>query len=520
MVTRYLKDSHLHGAGETIIGQVRKVNEDHCDYCKTCNGELFVVCDGMGGHVGGATASHIGVRSIIEYISQHPSDDKPALINEALLFANMQIMGAAAQEPSLKGMGTTACVVLINGEDIWLGHVGDSRIYLYSENEHYLYRISKDHSLVQSLVDNGDLDDREAEHHPQKNIILRALGTREDLMTDVETTPVKAQAGDIFLICSDGLSGMIDDNEVEAILASNQSLEDKVQTLISAANEPGKGLDNITAQLIQVLSSAENLSVHPNFNPSWRKKPVKEITKPVPEPVLPIVPTPRQPRKKALWLTLSGIFVCLIAFLVWFMNRPETDKPSPARHYEAEVRVDTVSDTHLKQAQEEAKKAKAEAKKAQKEVKKAQAQLDAEAKAKEEAQATAQKEAEARAKAEAEARQAEAKSKQAQLNARQAQAEARYAEAEAIQAQEHANKAIQEAAQAQAQATQAQAQAVEAQAQAVQAIEQANNTKEQLESEKAAQERYAPQLSEPRPIDETEVPQQKTKTRKRRHTKR
>ena len=272
MITRYLKSPFWYGAGDSITGQVRKANEDNCGYRQTPNGELFVVCDGMGGHVGGATASQIAVDSIISYLSQQTWPDKPQAIAEALRFANTQILGTAANDASLKGMGTTACIVLCDGPDIWIGHVGDSRIYLFEKKTNYLHRITKDHSYVQALVDKGELDDREAENHPQKNIIMRALGSKDEVVPDVEQTPLHIAAGDAFLICSDGLSGMIDDNEIEAILSSKLSLEDKVDKLISEANAPGKGKDNITVQIIQAVSGSVPQSTFPDHNPLWRRQ--------------------------------------------------------------------------------------------------------------------------------------------------------------------------------------------------------------------------------------------------------
>lgn len=280
MITRYLKSPAWHGVGDSIVGQVRKANEDNCGYQSTPNGELFVVCDGMGGHVGGATASRIAVDSIIAFLSQQEWQDKPQAIAEALRFANTQILGTAANDATLKGMGTTACIVLCEGQDVWIGHVGDSRIYLFDKRNAYLHRISKDHSYVQALVDKGELDDRDAENHPQKNIIMRALGSKEEVVPDVEAIPLHIAAGDTILICSDGLSGMIDDNEIEAILASKLSLEDKAEKLINDANAPGKGKDNITVQLIQAVSSAFKQSTFPDFNPKWRQRETKKKKSP------------------------------------------------------------------------------------------------------------------------------------------------------------------------------------------------------------------------------------------------
>lgn len=259
--------------GLTITGQVRKANEDSCGYLSVPNGELFVVCDGMGGHVGGATASHIAVSQIIEHFKGKKYDDIYQALNDALKRANTQILGEAAANPSLKGMGTTACIVLVDGSDAYIAHVGDSRIYLYEAAKRRLFRITRDHSLVQALVDQGQLDDRDAEHHPQKNVIMMALGTKEDMIPEVYRSPVQPATGDMFLICSDGLSGMVDDNGIEAILSSGATVEEKVQQLVDNANMPGKGLDNITAQLIQVTYSPYPASNHPDHNPRWRNEP-------------------------------------------------------------------------------------------------------------------------------------------------------------------------------------------------------------------------------------------------------
>lgn len=259
--------------GLSVTGQVRKANEDSFGFATVPNGELFVVCDGMGGHVGGATASKIAVEQIILHFKSKQYTNVYQALDDALCRANKQILSEAAANPSLKGMGTTACVVLISGNDAYIAHVGDSRIYLYEALKSRLFRITKDHSLVQALVDQGQLDDRRAEHHPQKNVILKALGTKEGVVPEVYSSPVQPAKDDIFLICSDGLSGMIDDNGIEAILSSSQTTEQKTIDLVTNANLPGKGLDNITAQLIKVLDSPYPVSNHPDHNPAWRNEP-------------------------------------------------------------------------------------------------------------------------------------------------------------------------------------------------------------------------------------------------------
>lgn len=248
-----------------VIGNVRKAQEDSHDIAlKTPNGDVFVVCDGMGGHVGGKQASSIAVKSIIEYLKKEEYPQPMQALNDALQFANMQILGYANEHPELKGMGTTACIVLLQETEAFIAHVGDSRIYLYLSKEKQLHRITKDHSFVQTLVDAGQITDEEAEHHPNKNRILKALGIKPDMAPSIDR--VQPKNGDVFLICSDGLSGMISDFIIKDVLTKGKTLEEKGDTLISLALEAG-GFDNITLELIQIAGSPHAQSVFRSYNP-------------------------------------------------------------------------------------------------------------------------------------------------------------------------------------------------------------------------------------------------------------
>ena len=248
-----------------VIGNVRKAQEDSHDIAAlTPNGDIFVVCDGMGGHVGGKQASSIAVRSIIEYLKKERYSQPVQALNDALQFANMQILGYANEHPELKGMGTTACIVLLQDSEVYITHVGDSRIYLYLGNEKQLHRITKDHSFVQTLIDTGQITDEQAEHHPDKNRILKALGIKPDLTPSFDK--VSPKNGDVFLICSDGLSGMISDSAIRDVLMKNTSIEQKGETLINLALAAG-GPDNITLELIQIANSPHVRSVFRSYNP-------------------------------------------------------------------------------------------------------------------------------------------------------------------------------------------------------------------------------------------------------------
>ena len=267
----------------SITGRVRMANEDSCELeLNTVNGELFVVCDGMGGHVGGAVASRIAVEHVVKHMVSHKHDDIAGALRAALQDANLAIINRTVDDPSLKGMGTTACILLLQKDKAWIAHMGDSRIYLFRSDSQTLHRITKDHSYVQKRIDMGELDDRDAETDRHKNIILKALGVRPALafdQGDVIEHPIRPVRGDVFLICSDGLCGMIDDDQIESILRSEGNLRDKVETLLNEANAEGKGTDNITVQLIEVLNSniKENARYYVDYNPKWRRERMNSV---------------------------------------------------------------------------------------------------------------------------------------------------------------------------------------------------------------------------------------------------
>lgn len=254
-----------------VIGNVRKAQEDSCDFrLSTPNGSLFVVCDGMGGHVGGKVASSIAVKCIVEYLSREPYADIREALRAALEFANIQIICHANENPELRGMGTTACIVLIKDNVAYIAHIGDSRIYLYLYKERELHRITKDHSFVQALVDAGEITADEAETHPDKNRILKALGIRTDITPTVGV--VYPKKDDIFLICSDGLSDMLSDYEIKNIFDAKVGLAQTGETLIDEALLAG-GKDNTTVQLIRIASGSAKKSQFISYNPAFKNAP-------------------------------------------------------------------------------------------------------------------------------------------------------------------------------------------------------------------------------------------------------
>ena len=240
---------------KTVVGLVRKANEDSIGSITKPNElslNLRIVCDGMGGHIGGAKASKIAVESIQEYFLNNPNPVPQIALKEAITFANLQIFASAQAEPEFKGMGTT-CAVLLEIEGlIYIAHVGDSRIYIHTD--HKLYRVTKDHSYVQDLVDKGEITDQQMETHPNKNQLTRALGIADRVEVDVVSKPILAKSGDYFMLCSDGLSGLINDRMINSVLKTEDSIETMVNNLITMAEAAG-GHDNISVDLIEILES-------------------------------------------------------------------------------------------------------------------------------------------------------------------------------------------------------------------------------------------------------------------------
>lgn len=244
--------------GLTDVGRKRRHNEDA--YLLDEQRGLFVVADGMGGHAAGEVASRITVESIQEFIAateeEHDSswpfgfNNRVSMEGNRLTTsvekANEKVMRAVQNRPELKGMGTTVVAALFDEDRATLVHVGDSRAYLFRGGE--LRRLTDDHSWVQEQVNAGILSEDEAKSHPLKNVVTRALGGAAHVSVDLIEVPT--QAGDRFLLCSDGLTGMVTDDEIVDSFAA-PSLEKTVRTLVDTANDRG-GVDNITAILIEV----------------------------------------------------------------------------------------------------------------------------------------------------------------------------------------------------------------------------------------------------------------------------
>jgi len=219
------------------VGQIRQSNED----ALLLDDPVFAVADGMGGARAGEVASAMAVAAL------HGLSESSQSLAEAIEGANRRIFEASHEDPSLLGMGTTVTAVLVEGSTLVIAHVGDSRAYLYRAGE--LRQVTDDHSLVGELVRLGEITPAQAERHPQRSVITRALGA--DIGVEVDVIRVPAEPDDVLLLCSDGLSGMVPDPELARIMKSVKSLDEAARELVRAANAAG-GEDNSTAVLLRI----------------------------------------------------------------------------------------------------------------------------------------------------------------------------------------------------------------------------------------------------------------------------
>lgn len=243
----------------TDTGKVRSVNEDSMTTFDSPNGRVVVVCDGMGGQNAGDVASQLAVTVIQDILSDNTFPSPEEAITRSVIAANQAILRRASQDESLSGMGSTCVMVIIKDGKVYYGSVGDSRIYYISNG--MIRQITKDQSYVQTLVDEGRITQEAAEHHQDKNQITNALGIENMTPPVVCQMPIAPEPGSVFLLCSDGLSGMINNNAILTTLSnSNVSLNERAQQLVSLANAAG-GLDNITVQLIEFPMGTAEMGV-------------------------------------------------------------------------------------------------------------------------------------------------------------------------------------------------------------------------------------------------------------------
>lgn len=243
----------------TDQGRVRQHNEDSGGVIQNFDGQrLAIVADGMGGHRAGDVASHMTLVELTKQWEQssriNTADTAEKWLKEHILNVNDLLFEHAQKNSECDGMGTTIVAAICTDYFATIANIGDSRCYLL--NESGFNQITEDHSLVNELVRFGQITKEDAEHHPRKNVLLRALGTEEKVEIDIKT--IMFEEGDYLLLCSDGMSNKVSDQEMKEILANNDELENKAENFISLANEYG-GEDNITLAIVEFSKPSEDV---------------------------------------------------------------------------------------------------------------------------------------------------------------------------------------------------------------------------------------------------------------------
>lgn len=248
---KFLLDIRM--GARTDLGRVRENNEDKFEFFApeelellAVKGSFYAVADGMGGHASGQVASDLALKLIVSNYYGDPNDDVEESLRKAVQFANSYIFDAAQAIPERNGMGTTCTVAVIKNDKLYIGQVGDSRLYLVREGE--IRQVTEDHSWVAEQVSRGALTKEEAEMSPFRNVITRSLGAGSDVEVDIFEEKIKKD--DVFVLCSDGLSGYVTDDDILE-LASTWSPSMAAMKLVDQANENGGG-DNITAMVVAI----------------------------------------------------------------------------------------------------------------------------------------------------------------------------------------------------------------------------------------------------------------------------
>ena len=246
-------EARVEFASRSDVGQVRSANEDSCDTSERADGtRLLVVADGMGGHQGGATASRTTVATISEIFDEDTSNNIEEMILRAITTANTRVYEMASENHELEGMGTTVVAFLLDPRHRGtVAHVGDSRAYRYRNGQ--IEPLTTDHSVVAEMHRRGLISADEAAIHPRRNEILRSVGVLPEV--DVEVAAVGVAPGDRFILCSDGLSGVVSDDEIATVVQSETPAR-AVDVLIQMANERG-GPDNITVQVLSIPTDTD-----------------------------------------------------------------------------------------------------------------------------------------------------------------------------------------------------------------------------------------------------------------------
>jgi serine/threonine protein phosphatase PrpC/LysM repeat protein len=244
-------------------GRVRTENEDYAYHGETPHGYVGIVCDGMGGEAAGEVAARIAAEAVFQYLLQAPAGDPAQLLKEAIQAAQDRLLQVAQQNPQYQKFGTTIAIALIKDHLLSYAHVGDSRIYLFSR--HTLTLLTEDDSLVQQMLREGLITPEQALHHPQKNILSQCLGPHQNPTPHIGQTKLRPK--DIVLLCTDGLSNLLSQDELVSQLTQHATLSAAAENLVAQANRQG-GYDNITVLLLRAPSKTPTFALSMNPPPT------------------------------------------------------------------------------------------------------------------------------------------------------------------------------------------------------------------------------------------------------------
>jgi len=247
----------IHLASLSDVGCQRENNEDRCSYWEPASddqfqrkGRLAIVADGMGGYEGGQEASRVAVETLESVYANASEGKPPSWLLAGFQAAHQRILDEASRNPALLGMGTTCTAIALLERALYFAHVGDSRLYLVRDSS--ISRLTRDHSYVSRLVENGVIGPEEAESHPQRHILTAALGAGASIIPDCPEEPTSLQEADVLVLCTDGLWSQVNQNEVHDAVTENDP-DKACRKLVEAAKKRG-GPDNITVQVIQVAA--------------------------------------------------------------------------------------------------------------------------------------------------------------------------------------------------------------------------------------------------------------------------
>lgn len=237
----------MHSSGITDTGSKRKNNQDSIFFSDEPVGSLpnlYIVADGMGGHRAGDKASRMAIDITVEFIKKSTLENPIAILKRAMIYANNEIYKSANKDPDLIGMGTTMVAAVALEGKLYVANVGDSRLYVVNND---IRQITMDHSLVEEMIRSGELERKKGRNHPEKNIITKAMGSRDEVVPDF--FEIDMEPDDKYVLCSDGLSNMVEDDEIRDIVVDYRDIKDAARALVDRANYYG-GSDNISVVIV------------------------------------------------------------------------------------------------------------------------------------------------------------------------------------------------------------------------------------------------------------------------------